>query len=102
MNGFMGGYVYGPNMPVGGVNIKRPFKDEIHDHTMRCVEYTIQQFATERLAEKALEASVKHAAARQKIEQELALKEAQRDTHPQDGAREGRIQIGVRGRRTFY
>lgn len=59
LNGFKGGYVFGPHAPVGGVNIKRPFKDEIHDHTMRCVEYTIQQFAKERLAEAELDASLK-------------------------------------------
>lgn len=58
MNGFKGGYVYGPNLPVGGVNVKRPFKDEIHDHTMRCVEYIIQQFGKERMAELELDRSI--------------------------------------------
>jgi hypothetical protein len=69
LNGFMGGYVYGPNLPVGGLNIKRPFKDEIHDHTMRCVEYTIQQFGKERLADEALDRSVK-AGERQMVKSE--------------------------------
>jgi len=59
LNGFKGGYVYGPNVPVGGLNIKRPFKDEIHDHTMRCVEYIIQQFGKDRLAEEALQRSIR-------------------------------------------
>lgn len=58
MNGFLGGYVYAANVPVGGVNIKRPLKDEIHDHTMRCVEYTIQQFGKQRMAEEMLEQGI--------------------------------------------
>lgn len=58
LNGFMGGYVYAANTPIGGINIKRPLKDEIHDHTMRCVEYIIQQFGKVRMAESNLEQGI--------------------------------------------
>lgn len=58
LNGFLGGYVYAANTPVGGINIKRPLKDEIHDHTMRCVEYIIQQFGKVRMAEEMLEQGI--------------------------------------------
>jgi hypothetical protein len=97
INGFMGGYVYAENTPVGGMNIKRPLKDEIHDHTMRCVEYIIQQFGKERMAEDQLERSIKGG------ERQIAAVERQqqaaitrKDYDPADKAR-GRVAYQRRG-----
>lgn len=73
LNGFMGGYVYGLNVPVGGVNVKRPFKDEIHDHTMRCVEYTIQQFGKVRMAEEMLEQGIETGVRQMQREERRAM-----------------------------
>jgi hypothetical protein len=85
LNGFMGGYVYAANMPVGGINIKRPLKDDIHDHTMRCVEYIIQQFGTVRMAEEMLEQGIETGVRQMQARERQARAEiAKRDVDPAD------------------
>jgi len=44
IQGFESGYVHDSRVPRGESNLKRPLKDGEHDHTQRCVEYTVQQF----------------------------------------------------------
>lgn len=90
MNGFLGGYVYIENAPIGGLNIKRPFKDEIHDHTMRCVEYTIQQFWTPRLAGEELEDSVRRGERGLAKQERQAQRAVTARDHDPDDARYGR------------
>lgn len=87
INGFESGYVHDSRAPQGESNLKRPLKDGEHDHTQRCVEYTVQQFWKPRPAGKQLEADIQKHEVRTVINEKRALRLAQMDVDPSDPPR---------------
>jgi hypothetical protein len=97
----MGGYVYAANTPIGGVNIRRPMKDEIHDHTMRCVEYIIQQFGKVRMAEEMLEQGIETGVREMQRQEKAIIAAVTKKDHDPADARygKGKFKHAAAGRR---
>jgi hypothetical protein len=86
INGFTSGYVHDKRAPQGESNLKRPLKDGEHDHTQRCLEYTVQQFWKTRPAGEQLEADIirfheARASAEERAERRARGKDTVETTH---------------------
>jgi len=75
INGFEAGYVHDSRVAHGQSNLKRPLKDGEHDHTQRCVEYTVQQFWKPRPVGEQLERDIQQIAKQTAREQQRQLRE---------------------------
>ncbi|MEQ1727427.1 MAG: hypothetical protein ABL982_03525 [Vicinamibacterales bacterium] len=106
---FGGGYVWDDSFHgIGNLaNIRRPKKDGFFEHGMNASEYIAHHHARARPTDKRTEQAVVTAKARAHVEEQLALRRAQRDTHPVDGKPQRSTIVaptrGVpAGRKSFY